>query len=44
MGGVRNGVAEEDWCRDLNPGAAAIGERGPRGSEVNKEDHAVLKE
>ena len=25
MGGVRNGVAEEDLCQDLNPGAAAMG-------------------
>ena len=24
MGGVRNGVAEEDWCWDLNPGLAAM--------------------
>ena len=27
MGGVRNGAAEEDWYRDLNPGVAAIPER-----------------
>ena len=25
MGGVRNDAAEEDWCWDLNPGAATIG-------------------
>ena len=24
VGGVRNGVAEEDWCWDLNQGAAAM--------------------
>ena len=24
MGGVGNGAAEEDWCWDLNPGAAAM--------------------
>ena len=26
--GVSNGAAEEDWCWDLNPGAAAILRRG----------------
>ena len=31
VGGVGNGAAEEDWCWDLNPGAAAI----------PGEDHAV---
>ena len=25
--GVGNGAAEEDWLRDLNPGAAALPER-----------------
>ena len=34
VGGVGNGAAEEDWCWDLNPGAAA----------TESEDHAVLKE
>ena len=24
MGGVGNGAAEEDWCWDLNPGAATM--------------------
>ena len=27
--GVRNGATEEDWCWDLNPGAAAMGRGGP---------------
>ena len=30
MGGVGNGAAEEDWHRDLNPGAAARPKGGPR--------------
>ena len=24
MGGVGNGAAEEDWCRDLNPGTTVM--------------------
>ena len=45
MGRVRNGAAEEDWYWDLNPGAAAIPERGPRsfGAEEG-ENHAALAE
>ena len=31
IGRVRNGAAEEDWCWDLNPGAAAILRRGSHG-------------
>ena len=36
VGGVGNGAAEEDWCWDLNPGAAA--------AATEREDHAVLEE
>ena len=43
VGGVGNGVAKEDGCWDLKLGAAAL-QRGPRGPEVNREDHPVLKE
>ena len=42
MGGVGNGAAEEDWRWDLNPGAAAIPESGPRGfGGVGDENHAT---
>ena len=45
MGGVGNGAAEEDWCWDLNPGAAAILGRGPCGfGGVGGENHAALAE
>ena len=30
VGGVGNGAAEKDWRWDLNPGAAAIPEKGER--------------
>ena len=44
VGGVRNGAAKEDGHWDLNLGPAAIGEKRPRGSKVNGEDHKVLGE
>ena len=45
VGGVGNGAAEEDWHWDLNPGVAAIPERGPRGfGGEGGENHAALAE
>ena len=46
VGGVRNGAAEEDWCRDLNPDVAATGQRGSCsfGGEGKREDHGALAE
>ena len=43
VGGVRNVAAKEGGHWDLNPGQAAIGDRGPFGSEGKREDHAVLE-
>ena len=43
VGGFRNGDVEEDWCWGLNPGPAAIPERGPRGFGRGV-DHAALAE
>ena len=43
--GVRNGATEEDWCWDLNPGAAVIPERGPHSfGGVGGENHTALAE
>ena len=42
MGGVGNGVAEEDWRWDLNPGAASMG--GSFGDHVAwaEKNHGLL--
>ena len=39
--GVRNGATEEDWCWDLNPGAAAMGRGGPCSLDKSQ-DHMAL--
>ena len=45
VGRVGNGAAEEDWCWDLNPGTAAIQERGShRFGREGREDRAALAE
>ena len=42
---VGNGPAEEDWCWDLNPSAAAKPKRGQHGfGREGREDHAALAE
>ena len=42
---VGNGPAEEDWCWDLNPSAAAKPKRGQHGfGREGREDHEALVE